>query len=439
MSTDPRPSWNPASSALNGPGCHAPGQDNRAEDEVLALGPDLTTGSGALDWALLRELQGAVSHPSVSVLLGTTPGAQMTSLDVRRLDHLATRARLRLQREVRGDQLSSLEERLGRAVNLAQSSASHEGLAVLVSAGHMMVVRLPFEPRERAVVDPTFATRDLLAAVQRFPRYRLLALSGDRPRILEGRARHLIEVTGTAIDQDQAGSFPRALPSPGGTRRYPERWIPDLARRRAALNIAEHELERRVAHAGHLPLVIVASSRLLVEFSSSSRHARSLVGQVRGNHRRASASDLADLVQPALAAWRAGQVRNQLRCLETADGTGSVVWGLHQSWEAANEGRAQHLWVDQQYAVPARLSDAGRVLHVVADPETFGANDDVIDELIEMVAAMRRPVDIVPWLSAAYPAGVAVELVGAFSAYNRRKLQDERERAQLEHPSERPA
>jgi hypothetical protein len=150
---------------------------------------------------------------------------------------------------------------------------------------------------------------------------------------------------------------------------------------------------------------------LLVEFTSSSRHARSLVGEVRGNHRQASAGDLADLVQPALAAWRADQVRNQLRCLETADGTGSVVWGLHQSWAAANEGRAQHLWVDQQYAVPVRFSGAGRVLQVVADPETVGANDDVIDELIEIVAAMRRPVDIVPGLSAAYPAGVAVELV----------------------------
>ena len=116
----------------------------------------ITTAGRGLDRALLRELQGAVSHPSVSVLLGTNPGAQMTSLDVSRLHHLATRARLRLEREVRGDQLSSLEERLGRAIDLAQSSASHEGLAVLVSAGHMMVVRLPFEPRDRAVVDPTF-------------------------------------------------------------------------------------------------------------------------------------------------------------------------------------------------------------------------------------------------------------------------------------------
>ena len=439
MSTDPRPSWNPASSAPNGPGCHVPGQDNRAEDEVLALGPDLDSGSGALDWALLRELQGAISHPSVSILLGTNPGAQMTSLDVSRLHHLATRARLRLQREVRGDQLSSLEERLARAVDLAQSSASHEGLAVLASARHMMVVRLPFEPRDRAVVDPTFATRDLLVAVQCFPRYRLLALGSDHPRILEGRARHLVEVTATATDPDQTGSFPRALPGPGGARRYPERWIPDLARRRAALNAAEHDLDQRVAHAGHLPLVVVASPRLLVEFAASSRHARSLVGQVRGNHRQASAGDLGDLVQPALAAWRADQVRNQLRSLETADRTGSVVWGLHQSWEAANEGRAQHLWVDQQYAVPARLSDAGKVLHVIADPETVNANDDVVDELIEMVAAMRRPVDIVPWLSAAYPAGVAVELVGAFSDNNRHKLQEGREQAQLGHASGRPA
>ena len=40
------------------------------------------------------------------------------------------------------------------------------------------MVPLPFSPRERAVVSHTFATRDLLDALQTFPMYRALVLRG---------------------------------------------------------------------------------------------------------------------------------------------------------------------------------------------------------------------------------------------------------------------
>ena len=51
----------------------------------------------------------------------------------------------------------------------AEGSATDHGLAVLVSPDRLAIVTLPFEPRDRAVVDRAFTTRDLEYALRRYP------------------------------------------------------------------------------------------------------------------------------------------------------------------------------------------------------------------------------------------------------------------------------
>ena len=84
-----------------------------------------------------------------------------------------TAARRRLPAEPdHGTAVPVVEHRLSRAVAAAEGSPTDRGLAVLVNERHLAMVTLPFEPRDRAVVDGAFATRDLEYALQRYPLYR---------------------------------------------------------------------------------------------------------------------------------------------------------------------------------------------------------------------------------------------------------------------------
>ena len=148
----------------------------------------------ARDWARLHQLQSVVDYPAISLLMGTIPSPTMTPLAAARLRLLAQQARGRLVQELHGRALPEIEERLTRAVAVAERGATDDGLAVFVSPHHVAVVPLPFRPHERVIVDTMFATRDVLDALQRYPGYRVLVLGTACFRILEGRARHLKEV-----------------------------------------------------------------------------------------------------------------------------------------------------------------------------------------------------------------------------------------------------
>ena len=106
---------------------------------------------------------------------------------------------------MRGEGRRHIEARLAEAVRAAENSPTDHGLAVFVSPTETAVVPLPFSPRERAVVSHTFATRDLLDALQTFPMYRGLVLRGPNFRLLEGRGERLSDVLDWQVPNPSLG------------------------------------------------------------------------------------------------------------------------------------------------------------------------------------------------------------------------------------------
>ncbi len=147
-----------------------------------------------LSWGLLKQLHSAQEGLSASLFLWTTPAPVMTRSDAANLRQLAARASERLSRDLRGEALARIESRLGEAVRAAQSGPTDHGLALFVSQTGAAVVPLPFAPRERVVVNPTFAVRELLDGLERCPMYRALVLRGPGFRLLEGRGERLSEI-----------------------------------------------------------------------------------------------------------------------------------------------------------------------------------------------------------------------------------------------------
>jgi len=365
---------------------------------VLGIGP---AGGDQHDWAELHDLQSAADRPSVSLIMGTTPAPTMALLDAARLRLLAAHARGRLVQELKGIPLRDLEQRLDMTVAAAEHRHTDHGLALFVSATHLAVVRLPFRPRERVVVDTMFACRDLLDALHRFPRYRALVISGGGFRILEGQARHLREVVAWYI----APALPTWLSAQHGQANRDLKLHAVRERHNAVLAAAERSLTQRVSLTNELPLVLAGQRRLLARFREFSAHSPCVIGEVYTFGATLSVQAMAELAGPVLKAWCERGTARCLLDLGEADRGGRVAWGLDAVWHGVVDGRVERLWVERDYAVAARLLPGGQELRLTDDHDTPGVIDDVVDEIIDLVATKGAPVDVVDRLSGESPAG----------------------------------
>jgi len=350
-----------------------------------------------LDWSLLRRLQSADGGPSVSLLLWTTPAAVMTSSDVTDLHQLAAVALERLDGELRSEARRHIELRLQEALRAAEHSPTDHGLAVFVSPSETAVVALPFSPRERAVVNHGFATRDLLDALQTFPMYRALVLRGPGFRLLEGRGERLSEV------------FDWQVPNPSLRRAGQSAWTP-RQRWQAALAEADRAIGVRVAVLGRLPLVVIGRKHLLAEFRRRSPHASSVVGEVSAWGSMLSRASVAQLATPLIRAWREQHTERYLDALAEADRSGAVVWGLEKVWDAVVAGQVERMWVERDYWAPARLADKDKRLLPPEAKEAHRVVPDMVDLAIERAALAGAHVEIVEQLGEAEGPRIAAQL-----------------------------
>ena len=353
-----------------------------------------------LSWSSLRQLQLAADKPSVSLFLWTTPAAVMTHHDATNLHRLASQASERLSHEsderlgheLRADALGHMKARLGEAVRAAEVGPTDHGLAIFVSSAQTAVVPLPFSPRERVVVNPTFATRDLLESLERFPPYRALVLRGPGFRLLEGRADRLSEVRDWQVPNP---SFLRARGEDAGL--YKNCWT--LRQRRlAAFDTADRAIGERVAVAGRLPLVVLGRKGLITRYRRRSPHAASVVGEVTDYGSLLSRADVAQHATPIVASYRERHTAEYLRALAEADRHGRVVWGLQPVWDAVRDGQVQWLWVERDYWQPGRLTEGGRRMVPAVDPAAPGVVEDLVDLIIERAALSGAHVEIVEQL-----------------------------------------
>lgn len=133
--------------------------------------------------AQIRAVQAVAGRACVSLLLTTTPGAQMSAVDAGRLRALLLEAQRRLEGEDDlGEAAMALQRLAALAVQAAQSPTS-AAMALYASASYSARISLPLKVVERVVVDPSFATRDLVRCLHRVPRHVVLALSVERAQL----------------------------------------------------------------------------------------------------------------------------------------------------------------------------------------------------------------------------------------------------------------
>jgi hypothetical protein len=329
----------------------------------------------------VRLLQSIRGYPAVSILLPTHRTSPDNLQDPIRVKNLVQQATERLLAEFSKREIEPLLARLEALAARIDYRNTLDGLALFVNRDLAREFYLPFAVKERVIVGETFATRDLVLALNRSPRYWVLVLSEKPTRLYEGLRDDLTEIA--------EGGFPMTHEGPGGTESLPGGFG---IRKSAYRDERQRQFFRQVdaafgqmAAADPLPTVLVGIDRYLAFFNEVSANKDHVVATLRGSHDKTSPAELVQLVWPLIREHMARQRRQVLEELDEAVGVQRCVAGIGEAWRAVQEGRGATCLVEQDYHCPARLDASGLHLTPADDPTAPDVIDDAVDDLIATV------------------------------------------------------
>jgi hypothetical protein len=318
--------------------------------------------------SLLAELQQMRSYPSITVLMNTTRGAELSNDELATARRLTQTAAERLASDVSDDVRRGLISRLVELVDERGGRRNGHALAVCVSPEYNAAVSLGGSVDERVVIDETFATRDLVADLNRTAEYRVIAVS-------ESAARNFLGDRGRIIEE-RSDIWPLTRPDDTSD----EAWSREVGDQLAALD-ADNSI----------PVVVAGVKRTVTRLVDAS--ATNVIGHVAGNHDRTNAAELHTLVWPIVLDWIGTEQQRAFARLDEARSAKRYVSGIDEIWSLANDGRVDLLVVEEGYALRAHIGAEGHLqTDHHADPRLADAmpadraiTDDIIDEVIEAV------------------------------------------------------
>ena len=318
---------------------------------------------------LLQELQRQRAYPSVTLLQSTVPGSRMDDDDLAGLTHLADLADRRLDGdvpdEIRVPIVSTIMDLLGEAAQLP----STKGISICVSPHFSAVVRLGRDVRSRCIIDDTFATRDMVADLNRTAEFRVVTVSDRKARLLVGDRSRLVE--------DLTEAWPLLRDEEQSLGQWSREVSHALGREQQALS---------------LPTVIAGVDRSVREILKLDRPIT--IGLISGNHDRTGWVDLHTAAWPLVTDWLRSDRQRARERLDHAHGARRYAGGIEEVWDLANDGRVELLVVEESYDFPARVS--GGRLQAAKDRWAPDVVDDAVDELIEIVLQKGGSTVIVP-------------------------------------------
>lgn len=327
----------------------------------------------------IKSIQTHREYPSVSILAPTHRTAPRNKQDPIKVKNLVGKAIDRLHAEFKKREVAEVVKNLQNLVKTVDWDHTLDGLALFASKEQSLALMLPFRVKPRAVIDETFATRDLVYAMNRAPAYRVLAL---------GHIVRLFDAWTSVLEEQTTKPFPMTHKGPGGASKLPggpgvnPSAVRDESMRKffKTVDDALGELQK----ARPLPLMVVGVERNLAFYQEVTSHASAIVGMHAGSYDQTPPSALGKLVWPVFESGATVRRTQALVQLDSAVGVNRHASGIDQVWRAAVGGKCKTLLVEKEFKYPADLSPEGEQLL----PYTgigAAALDDAVDETIERV------------------------------------------------------
>lgn len=316
--------------------------------------------------------------PAVSITMNTTPAERMTAYDAGRLDLLLEHA----EAELAAFDASSVAVLgpLRALVRDAQDGPTRQGVALFASRAVQAGYLLPSAPEARAVVEPTFATRDLVHALHRTPPHLLLVVDALVASLFRGYAGSLVPITDHGFPVQHRL---RAGEEPGTDVDHADRYL-----RRVDAALAQAR-----AHAPS-PILVTGAGEPVRRLLRRSRHLHRLAG-VLPESAAGSVESLVEAARVSLQEYLRSREEEALILLDQARRSSSLLVrsGVDDVWRAVHEMAPDILLVEEGLRHPASVIGS-QLVPPAPGPSTRrhapdGTRDDarydIVDDLIELV------------------------------------------------------
>ena len=329
---------------------------------------ELTPRRGPLRWRTIADLTVAPGYPCISVLVPTTPAPRMLDADRHLMTALVDQAEAELDSHAlpaRGRLITKLQD----LAHQVADEPTESGRALYVSLAIRRTFSLPISVTPRAVVEPTFVTRDLMRALHATPTHLILTLHPQSAHLFHAQGMTMTPVASITMSTDPAPNLATAQDPTLAT---------DTFLAEVDYQLGQHRLTFPS------PLVLAGPEAFLATFKEHSSHLERLAGQL-DTARYPTPADILRGSSIALEEYLISRQHSALALVrETLDRDPQrVATGIEAAWLECHRRPPLMLAVETSFTVPGQHSDTP--LTQRDDTNRASRVHDLVDDLIEIV------------------------------------------------------
>lgn len=341
----------------------------------------------------LELLQSQQEYPSVSITVALAKTMPDRKNNVTKVRDAVAHAQQRLLKEFSAEEIKPILAKLhGQIEALDFEHINAQGLALFANKHVAARYVLPFTVPDHVVVDAIFEIRDVLWALNRMPKYWVLALSEKPTRLFHGAHDSLHEIIEPAQDEfgNDKDGFPYSYVAPN--ERTAHEQMGDHLMRDARHFDGNKEkfferafrLAERFIKAEPLPLIVIADEKNYALFQKAS-HNYAVAEHVHGDYCKRSAHDIAQVVWPAVEKHLADDQAKKIAHFAQEVNQKHQAVGFHDVWSAAQEGRVHELLVEENFSIAGAPDPLNKFKALLLETPKNAADPDIINDLIEIV------------------------------------------------------
>jgi len=324
--------------------------------------------------SLLKRIKNINTEACVTIILNTHRTHPDNEKDPLLLKNLIKTAEERLNNDYDKRFATGIIQKLNTLADSIDHQFNLESLVLFVNPDMAEYTRLPIAVEDRAVIDKTFATRDLVRALHQEAAYYVLVLSRQSAR--------LIEAFNDKVVQEMKGDFPISnnLYTTDKVKMTNGQGMDNLIEE--FFNRVDKQVQEAIKD-NPLPILLATEDRNVDHYTKVADQKHNIIGHIN----RPRADEKPHLIVPD--AWEVVKVITQekkaarITELHAAVSSGKFLSDINEIWNAIQHGRGKTLFVKRGYFQPALLAGNEVILVDHFEKDQKDVVDDIMDEMIE--------------------------------------------------------
>ncbi len=324
----------------------------------------------------LERLSKTQAPVCVTLILRTHKTHPENQKDSIQLKNLIAEASQRLQKEYGNEVAKRYTEKLNKIAESVDHDRNDLGLMVFVNDDIAEFLRVPVRPKDRVILDDTFATRTIVRALIRDTDYYLLALSKGRARLIRASSDNTAEeITSDGfpfLDNDLVASTKQEASNSSRLTNLTQEFFNRIDK---AVN--------KVRQQQPLPVVVYSEENNYHSYLKVADYPNTILGHILLKNQDEKPSNLAKEVWPTIKNLAIAKNRARITELEQALSSGNYLSDINEIWTAVQEGRGRTIFVEEGYYQAVR-NDNG-TLSPIESKDISSKDDinDIVDDMIE--------------------------------------------------------